>query len=96
MIGRTGIARRECLDDPLFPEIAHLTITVEHGVDEGGVEFGEDLGDKDCFVRIEPSPSFVIAMAVGLRPTCTAPAGIGLSGLPVKRMETVPSVWFAT
>src|SRR5262245_20875736 len=42
------------------------------------------------------SPLFVIARAVGLRPTSTFPTGIGLSGLPVKKMETVPSVWFAT
>ena len=49
---RIGIARREGLDDPLFPEIALLTIAVEHGVDEVGVEFGEDLGDEDSFVRV--------------------------------------------
>ncbi len=40
---RIGIARREGVDDPLFPEIARLTIAVEDGVDEVGVEFGEDL-----------------------------------------------------
>ena len=49
---RIGIARREGLDDPLLPEIARLTIAVENGVDEVGVEFGEDLGDEDRFVRV--------------------------------------------
>ena len=49
---RIGIARRKGLDHPLLPEIAGLTITVERGVDEVGVELGEDLGDEDRFVRV--------------------------------------------
>ena len=48
---RIGIAHREGVDDPALPEIAHLTTNVE-GVDEVGVEFGEDLGDEDGFVRV--------------------------------------------
>ena len=50
---RIGIARRKGLDNPSFPEIACLTITVERGVVEVGVEFGEDLGDENRFVRID-------------------------------------------
>ena len=92
---RIGIARREGLNDPLFPEIARLTIAVESGVFEVGVQFGEDLGDKDR-VSMLPGPLSVIAIAVGLPPTCTAPSRIGLSGLLVTRMDTVPSVWLAT
>ena len=80
---RIGIARREGVDDPLFPEIARLTIAVESGIFEVGVEFGEDLGDEDRVVGALPVPLSVIAMAVGLRPTCTAPSRIGFSGLLV-------------
>ena len=47
---RIGIARREGVDDPSLPEIACLTIAVESGVFEVGIEFGEDLGDKDRVV----------------------------------------------
>ena len=49
-------------------------------------------------VGIVPEPGFVIAIAVGLPPTCTTAFGIGFNGLPlgILRMETVPSVWFAT
>src|SRR5512132_879695 len=45
-----------------------------------------------------PVPLAVIAMAVGFPPTCTAPFGIGLSGLPlgITMIDTVPAVWFAT
>jgi len=31
----------------LLPEVARLTVAVESGVVEVGVEFGEDLGDED-------------------------------------------------
>src|SRR5262249_31071137 len=47
---RIGIARREGVDDPLLPEIAILTVTVELEVFEVGIEFGEDLCDKDRVV----------------------------------------------
>ena len=46
---RIGIARREGVDNPSLPEIARLTIPVENGVFEVGVEFSEDLGDEDCW-----------------------------------------------
>ena len=36
---------------PRFPR-SRASPTVERGVDEGGVEFGEDLGDEDRFVRV--------------------------------------------
>ena len=53
------------MDDPSFPEIACLTIAVESGVFEVGIEFGEDLGDEDRVVEMLPVPLSVIAMAVG-------------------------------
>ena len=34
---RIGIARREGVDDPSFPEIAHLTIAVETGSTKSGL-----------------------------------------------------------
>src|SRR5215831_7660017 len=43
-----------------------------------------------------PVPVSVIAIAVGLPPTCTVPSRTGLSGLLVTTMETVPAVWLAT
>ena len=77
---RIAIARREGVDDTPLPEIAPLTIPVESGVTEVGVKFSEDLGDEDRFVGSLPVPLSVIAMAVGLRPTCTDPSRTGLSG----------------
>ena len=91
---RIGIARREGVDDPLFPEIAPLTIAVEDRVDEVGVEFGEDLGDEDCFVR-------VVAVAVIRDRNGGGIASNGHGpGAPIREavstMDTVPSVWLAT
>jgi hypothetical protein len=48
---RIGITSREGVDDPAFAKIAHLTTKAE-GINEVGVEFGEDLGDEDGFVRV--------------------------------------------
>ena len=65
------------MDDPSFPEIAHLAITVEHRVDEVGVEFGEDLGDKDRSSNIIAVTAFVIATARVYRPLARPRRGSG-------------------
>src|ERR1700730_8894182 len=44
---RIAVARREGMDDALFSEIARLSIAIEDGVYEIGVEFGESVSDED-------------------------------------------------
>ena len=72
---RIGIPRLEGLDDPLFSEIAHLTIAVEHGVVEVGVELGEDLGDEDRFVRVVAVTVIRDRKGGGIAPNIHGPDG---------------------
>src|SRR5262245_50459812 len=96
VIGGLELPAGKAWTTPCFPRSRASPLPSNMGSLKSGFSSAKIWVTKTVSSASLLSPLFVIARAVGLRPTCTAPTGIGLSGLPVKKMETVPSVWFAT
>ena len=90
---RIGITRREGMDDPSLAKIAIFTVTVELRVFEIGVEFGEDLGDKDYIIGNIAGALVRDREGGWIAPNMTAPT---MFREAVSTMDTVPAVWLAT
>ena len=75
------------MDHASLPEIARLATKAE-GIDEVGIELGEDLRDEDRFVRAR-YPVIRDRDGRGIVPTSTVPATVRML---VLTMDTVPSV----
>ena len=76
VIGGLALPAGKAWTTPCFPRSRASPLPSKVRVVEVGVEFGEDLGDEDRSSDVAGALS-VIAMAVGLPPTCTAPRGSG-------------------
>src|SRR5262245_37766124 len=81
---------------PCFPRSRASPLPPKVGSLKSGFSSAKISVTKTVLSETLPVPLSVIAMAVGLPPTCTAPSRTGLSGLLVTAMDTVPAVWLAT
>ena len=97
VIGGLALPAGKAWTIPCFPR-SRASPYRRKGSSKLGVEFGEDLGDEDRFVRVVAVTVIRDRKGGGIAANVHGPVEergqrIAL-GMP--RMDTVPSVWFAT
>ena len=96
LIGGLALPAGKARRTPRLPRSRFSPLPSKLGSLKSGLSSAKMSVTKTVSSEMLPVPASVIAMAVGLPPTCTVPSRTGLSGLLVTTMDTVPAVWLAT
>src|SRR5262249_9488457 len=96
VIGGLELPAGKAWRTPRFPRSRASPLPSKVGSLKSGLSSAKMSVTKTMSSEMFPVPLSEIAIAVGLPPTCTIPSRVGLSGLLVTTMDTVPAVWLAT